>query len=108
MDHFKQIELCHRIVDLLPEMLAKTGSCVLKAFHGEELDSLVKRLRKSFSRVDVSKPSASRSESSEVYLVSTDFNGSVEPRSSEAPEVERLSEPHLDSNESDLQSDRLT
>jgi 23S rRNA (uridine2552-2'-O)-methyltransferase len=108
MDHFKQIELCHKVVDLLPQTLVKGGSNVLKAFHGGELDPLVKRLRKSFSRVDVSKPEASRSESSEVYLVSLDFSGQVAPRPSEVLEEESRSEQHSDSNECGWQSDRLT
>ena len=52
MDHFKQIELCHKVVDLLPETLALDGANVVKAFHGAELDTLIKRLRGSFSRVE--------------------------------------------------------
>ena len=107
MDHFKQIELCHRVVDFLSEILAAGGSNVMKAFHGEELDSLIKRLRNSFARVEISKPDASRSESSEVYLVSLDFSGQVQPRPSEVPEEAHPSEPHSDSDESDWQSDRL-
>jgi 23S rRNA (uridine2552-2'-O)-methyltransferase len=107
MDQFRQIDLCHKVVDLLPSILVRSGSNVMKAFQGEELDSLIKRLKKSFTRVEVSKPSASRSESSEVYLVSMDFIGQVAPRLSEAPEVEYPSGPHSGSDESDLPSDRL-
>jgi 23S rRNA (uridine2552-2'-O)-methyltransferase len=108
MDQFRQIELCHKVVDLLPSMLVRGGSSVMKAFQGEELDSLFKRLKKSFARVEVSKPNASRSESSEIYLVSMEFTGKVEPRSIEPPEEERPSEQHSDSVESEMQSDRLT
>lgn len=108
IDQFRQIELCHKVVDLLPSILVRDGSAVMKAFQGEELNSLVKRLRKSFERVEVSKPSASRSESSEVYLVSIGFSGKVEPRPSEPPEEERLSEPRYDSDGYEMQSDRLT
>ena len=108
MDQFRQIELCHKVVDLLPSILVRNGVAVMKAFQGEELDSLIKRLKKSFSRVEVSKPNASRSESSEVYLVSMEFNGTVEPRQSEAREEERPSEPPSDSAEFEWQSDRLT
>jgi 23S rRNA (uridine2552-2'-O)-methyltransferase len=107
MDQFRQIELCHNVVDLLPSILVRNGSTVMKAFQGEELNPLVKRLKKSFSRVEVSKPNASRSESSEVYLVSLEFSGTVEPRQTEAPEEEHPSEPPLDSIESEWPSDRL-
>lgn len=108
MDQFRQVELCHKVLDLLPSILVRNGASVMKAFQGEDLDSLVKRLRKSFSRVEVSKPNASRSESSEVYLVSIDFNGTVEPRQIEALEEERPSEPLSDSTGSEWQTDRLT
>ncbi len=108
MDHFKQIELCHKVVDLLPETLALDGSNVVKAFHGAELDTLIKRLRGSFERVEISKPEASRSESSEVYLVSMGFKGQVPSRPTESREVEHQSERHSDSDEYDWQSDRLS
>ncbi len=108
MDQFKQIDLCHRVVDLLPSILVRSGSNVMKAFQGAELDSLVKRLKKSFSRVEVSKPNASRSESSEVYLVSMNFSGQVEPRSLEVLEEELPSESPSGSDEFDLPSDRMT
>ncbi len=108
MDHFRQIELCHKVLDLLPSILVRGGSSVMKAFQGAELDLLVKRLKKSFPRVEVSKPNASRSESSEVYLVSMDFSGKVEPRQLGALEEERPYEVRSDSVESGLSSDRLT
>ena len=108
MDQFRQIELCHRVVDLLPSILVRSGSCVMKAFQGNDFDTLLKRLKKSFVRVEVSKPNASRSESSEVYLVSMDFSGIVEPRPTEAQEETRQSEEHCDSAESESLSDRMT
>ena len=108
MDQFRQIDLCQIVVDLLPSILVRGGSAVMKAFQGEDLDALVKRLKKSFSRVEVSKPSASRSESSEVYLVAMDFNGKVESRQLEAPEEAHPSEPHSDSVGFDPPTDRLT
>ena len=108
MDHFKQIELCQKVVDLLPETLALDGSNVVKAFHGAELDTLIKRLRGSFDRVEISKPEASRNESSEVYLVSMGFKGQVPSRPTESREAEHQSEQHTDSDEYDWQSDRLS
>ncbi len=108
MDHFKQMELCHRVIDLFPEILAQDESSVMKAFHGAELEPLIKRLRASFSRVEISKPEASRSESSEVYLVSIGFTGQVPSRLIESLEAPHPSEPPSDSSESGWQSDRLT
>lgn len=108
MDHFKQIELCHKVVDILPETLALDSSNVLKAFHGGELDDLVRRLRGAFSRVEISKPQASRSESSEIYLVSMGFKGQVPSRPTESRESPRWFEQPEGSDEYGWQSDRLT
>ena len=107
MDHFRQIELCHKVVDMLPELLVENGSCVMKAFHGSDLGTLILRLRASFGRLDVSKPEASRKESSEVYLVSTQFKGLVPARQSVSQEEAPKSESPEDSDEFVLQDDLL-
>lgn len=101
MDHFRQIDLCMKVVDLLPQVLKENGSTVMKAFQGAQLDSLTLRLKSSFDRVEISKPDASRKESSEVYLVGLGFIGQVPPRLTEEPQSPRPSEPPQDSVESD-------
>jgi 23S rRNA (uridine2552-2'-O)-methyltransferase len=108
MDHFRQIELCQKVVSLYPEILAMDGSAVLKAFQGDELQRLIDRLKGSFSRVEIVKPDASRKESSEVYLVGLGFTGQVPQEESESLSGERPSAPLLGSSESDWQSDRLS
>jgi 23S rRNA (uridine2552-2'-O)-methyltransferase len=47
----------------------------MKAFHGEGLEDYVKHLKKEFKSVKWQKPSASRSESSEIYILAQDFIG---------------------------------
>lgn len=101
MDHYKQIDLCNTVVALLPSVLEVGGSCVVKAFEGGELRGFVERMSNSFSRVEISKPNASRKESSEVYLVGIRFNGRVQEQSREEPPSLHPSAPHSDSNESD-------
>jgi 23S rRNA (uridine2552-2'-O)-methyltransferase len=49
------------------------GSSVFKIFEGEMLKEFKSELRKSFGKVLLSKPSASRQESSELYIVCLDF-----------------------------------
>ena len=41
----------------------------MKAFHGEAFDDITARLKKTFGKVKVVKPSASRGESSETYVL---------------------------------------
>lgn len=66
-----------RIADLLLAALAfcrahlkPEGAFVAKTFHGEAFDSFVASLRREFAKVKVFKPTASRGESSEIYVVS--------------------------------------
>lgn len=103
MDHYKQIDLCNSVIDVLPLMLKEGGACVIKAFQGDELQGLTQRLKKSFDRVEISKPNASRKESSEVYLVGLGFIGQVPERHSEVLPSLHSSEENSDSIESDWQ-----
>jgi len=48
---------------------------VLKAFHGVGFDELIGRLRRRFDKVTTRKPSASRAESREIYLLAKGFKG---------------------------------
>ena len=107
MDHFRQIDLCQMVIDILPELLVEDGSCVMKAFHGGELEALIQRLRASFSFVDISKPPASRKESSEVYLVARQFKGLVPERQNVSRRKEPESESPEDSGEYAMLDDLL-
>lgn len=49
--------------------LKPNGNFLVKAFHGAGFDELVQGLRRAFREVVVRKPEASRSRSSEVYLL---------------------------------------
>jgi len=86
MDHYKQIDLCHSVMDMLPEILDLNGSIVMKAFQGNELSDLIQRLKLSFAKFEISKPEASRKQSSEVYLFARGFKGRVAKRETEDEE----------------------
>lgn len=51
------------------EHLKKTGVFVTKAFQGSGFSQYVEALKKTFKKVDIRKPAASRDTSAEVYLV---------------------------------------
>jgi 23S rRNA (uridine2552-2'-O)-methyltransferase len=55
------------------EMLRKGGNVLLKTFHGPGFDALRDMGRHYFDKVVVRKPKASRSHSSEVYLLALGF-----------------------------------
>jgi 23S rRNA (uridine2552-2'-O)-methyltransferase len=73
IDHARQISLSTIALGFAHQMLRVGGSSVFKIFEGEMLKEFKSELRKSFGKVLLSKPSASRQESSELYIVCLDF-----------------------------------
>jgi 23S rRNA (uridine2552-2'-O)-methyltransferase len=63
------------LADLAIEMAIKTldlnGSFIVKLFQGDGFDAFVQTTRKSFKKVSVLKPKASRPRSKEVYLLAS-------------------------------------
>ncbi|MEM3404002.1 MAG: RlmE family RNA methyltransferase [Nitrososphaeria archaeon] len=75
LDHARQIDLTLRVIDMVPHLLRPGGNCVFKIFQGRYLELVRDRLKEMFEKVFVTKPSASRKESSEVYVVCLSFLG---------------------------------
>ena len=73
IDHARQISLSTIALGFARQTLRLGGSAVFKVFEGEMLDEFRDELKKSFGRVLLSKPSASRQQSSELYMVCLDF-----------------------------------
>jgi 23S rRNA (uridine2552-2'-O)-methyltransferase len=73
VDHARQIDRTRNALGLAKQVLGANGSAVFKVFEGEFLAELKEELKKSFAKVLVSKPQASRQESSELYLVCLNF-----------------------------------
>jgi len=69
VDQAKSMYLSELALDLAQQILKKNGSIVFKVFQGEGFDELLSQVRGCFSRVNIRKPSSSRSRSREVYLV---------------------------------------
>ncbi len=69
IDQARSLSLAEGAIDLCGRALKPEGVFVVKAFHGEAFDDLMKRLKEAFRKVKVVKPGASRGESSETYLV---------------------------------------
>ena len=75
IDQARQISLTRNAFTIAQKVLKKNGSAIFKAFEGELLNELKLDLKNSFHKVIVSKPHASRQESSELYLVCLQFKG---------------------------------
>ena len=73
LDHARQLSLSTMAFDFAQQGLRAGGSAVFKVFEGEMLSDFRLKLRNSFSKVNLSKPLASRQESSELYMVCLDL-----------------------------------
>lgn len=60
--------------DFGDKMLKPGGSLLIKIFHGNGFDDLIKQARQKFDRVVIRKPAASRSRSRETYLLAKGYN----------------------------------
>jgi len=73
VDQPRSMYLVELALDLARQVLKPKGSFVCKVFQGEGFDALVVDVRRSFERVRVMKPKASRPGSREVYLVARNY-----------------------------------
>ena len=71
VDQPRMMYLVELAIDFAGRVLKPGGGLVVKVFHGEGFDDVVKTLKLGFSRVVARKPTASRAESREVYLVAS-------------------------------------
>lgn len=74
-DHFRSVELCDRVLELLPHVLRKGGAVAMKVFEGEAYPDLLRRSASFFAVCKGFKPKASRDVSREMYLIGTGFKG---------------------------------
>jgi 23S rRNA (uridine2552-2'-O)-methyltransferase len=74
-DHLRIVGLIEAALDFALEVLPQGGSFVTKAFQGGEMANVLKGLKGNFTEVRHFKPKASRSGSSELYLVATGRKG---------------------------------
>lgn len=72
-DHLRIMTLCEEVFYFAREHLRKDGKLVVKIFQGGAAAELLKLIKQDFAKVKHVKPSASRKESTEMYLVATGF-----------------------------------
>lgn len=73
VDQPRSISLVELALDMARRVLKPGGSFVCKVFQGEGFDAFVVDARRSFKKVRVMKPKASRAGSREVYLVARNY-----------------------------------
>src|SRR5687768_10918944 len=76
LDHARQIDLTKNALTLSRKIIKKGGKVVLKVFQGDMLNELLDELRREFKKVIITKPTASRQVSSELYIICIGYNSS--------------------------------
>ena len=74
-DHLRITGLIEAAADFAEATLKPGGAFVAKAFQGGETAEVIALLKRLFTEVRTVKPKASRTESSELFLVATGFKG---------------------------------
>jgi len=82
-DHARSVDLCEHALTFATRVLREGGNVVVKMFYGDMAKGFIGLARRSFDEVHVTHPHASRSTSSEVYVVGLGYNGRpLSPRTS--------------------------
>ena len=77
-DHLRIVALCEAAAGFAFDVLEEGGTFVAKVLAGGAEGALQAELKRRFSKVSNIKPAASRSDSSEKFVVATGFRGSPE------------------------------
>ena len=75
VDHAKQISLNYACTKIIDKVLIHKGNAVFKVFDGEYSTEFYDYIKKKFSKTNVTKPKASRKQSSELYYVCLGYAG---------------------------------
>ena len=73
VDQARSMNLAECALSCAQEVLKSGGSFLVKLFQGEGFETYVRDLRRSFAKVGVRKPKASRGRSSETYVLARGY-----------------------------------
>ena len=69
VDHAKQVSLNYDASKIMDKVLTTKGNAIFKVFDGEYTTEFRDYLKKKFAKIKLTKPQASRKQSSELYFV---------------------------------------
>lgn len=73
LDHARQIDLAQKAFEIALNILRPSGNFFVKVFEGDMLMRFVKEVGKYFDNVKMLKPKASRTKSSEMFVLATNL-----------------------------------
>lgn len=74
-DHLRSVQVCRRVLELLPSVLAVGGGLVMKVFEGEAYPELLKDAQRLFMEAKGLRPAATREVSREIFIVGKGYKG---------------------------------
>jgi len=69
VDHARQIDLASKAMDIAQQILKPGGNFFVKVFEGDLFNDFLQTIKMHFEEVKIVKPQASRSQSSEMYIL---------------------------------------
>lgn len=78
VDHACQIDLANKALDVALQILRPGGNFFVKLFQGDLMNEFIQTVKGHFSEVKIVKPQASRSKSSEMYLLALGLKTKLE------------------------------
>ena len=79
VDHARQIDLATKALEIALQILCPNGNFFVKLFEGDLMDAFVQTVKEHFEEVKIVKPQASRSKSSEMYLLALGLKTKSQP-----------------------------
>jgi 23S rRNA (uridine2552-2'-O)-methyltransferase len=77
VDHARQIDLAQHALKIALETLKPSGNFFVKVFQGDMLDDFTHKVKQHFEKVLVIKPKASRTKSSEIFILGRHLENSA-------------------------------
>ena len=74
-DHLRIVSLIENIINILEKIAQINSNFIFKIWKGSDEKNLINNLKKKFKCISYFKPRASRSESSEIFIVAQEFIG---------------------------------
>ena len=75
VDHARQIDLATKAMETALQILCPHGNFFTKVFEGDLINEFLDKVKEHFEEVKLVKPPASRSKSSEMYVLALDMKG---------------------------------
>ena len=88
-DHARSVHLCTYAIDVADHILKKGGKMVVKVFMGDMFHTIREEMDRRFQSVKVHAPDATRSTSSEVYVIAKGYKGHAPKEMEDGSEKEK-------------------